>query len=643
MMFKFSFLFFLITSIYSQNIQLKKETSYLSISDKFSYFEDKNSSLEIDSILKNEISFLKNLKKNISFGFTKSTYWFQSEIDSEVEVSDFLIEIKFPILDEIEIYYFDKKNNLKKIKLGRDKAFSERLIQHRNFLIPMDDFSNQTKILIKLKTESSLVLPISIYEKKFFFENDQYYLGIQFVFMGIIFGMASFNFLLGISLREKIYFYYVFYILVSCLFLLGLSGLNYQFFWSNYPWWNKKSSPFFLALVSFGILIFCKNFLNIKSNFKKLNLVFLIFIYFALFLSFSSLIIPYIWTGRIGILLMVTSSILVILTSVFLIKKNYRPAKFYLAGWTVFLFGSILLAFARFGLLELNFFTENFPELGLALESILFSYALADKIKILQKEKKEIEIANLLREQERIKLKSELELARRIQQSIIPRLIPVLDGYKIGALYKPMETVGGDYYDFRIINGNLGFIISDVSGHGVPAALIVSSLKTAFWFQSETFEKPDLLLKSMNQILEDKIGSEFITSAYTFLDTKSSMLKTSNAGHHPLVIYRKKTQEIFKLQPYGRPLGISFKKDFEVENFELQTNDRILIYTDGLIEVANDREEEFGEERLFNLLKQNPNLSPEILTKTLFETAKNWLDKSKTLQDDIAIIVIDKL
>lgn len=160
------------------------------------------------------------------------------------------------------------------------------------------------------------------------------------------------------------------------------------------------------------------------------------------------------------------------------------------------------------------------------------SFALADRIKILQLEKENAQFESIESIKKALRVESqlgafqhELGLARKIQQSIIPRMTPSIEGLTIAAWYKPMEIIGGDFYDFHQSENNLGFIMADVSGHGVPAALIVSTLKTAFWLQAHNLDLPEKLLLSMNEILKGKAGNEFVTACYGYIDIKKKNFK----------------------------------------------------------------------------------------------------------------------
>ncbi|MCB1177901.1 MAG: serine/threonine-protein phosphatase [Leptospiraceae bacterium] len=150
-----------------------------------------------------------------------------------------------------------------------------------------------------------------------------------------------------------------------------------------------------------------------------------------------------------------------------------------------------------------------------------------------------------------------------------------------------MESVGGDFIDFRTIKGNPGLIMADVSGHGIPASLVVSSIKTAFLFQEESMIEPRTLLSNLNHALLDKTGKEFVTACYTWIDLKNKIIKTRIAGHNALVVYRNSNNQIYEIKPKGPPLCLFDNSKFDSIEFNIEKGDRILLYTDGLFEVIN--------------------------------------------------------
>lgn len=234
-----------------------------------------------------------------------------------------------------------------------------------------------------------------------------------------------------------------------------------------------------------------------------------------------------------------------------------------------------------------------------------------------------------------------LQLARNIQQSLLPARAPVVPGLSIAMRYRAMEKVGGDYYDLIADAGSVGVLMADVSGHGVSAALIVSIVKIAFWYQRRNLHLPAELMSSMNEALFGNIGKEFVTACFAWVDAPNQRLITANAGHPPLFVWRRRRRELVKLRPFGRILGLFQAVDFETRELSLEAGDRILMYTDGIIEAENEAGEFFGEDRLEKFIAGHDAEDAESFADRLLAYISEWTGGEHRLDDDIAFVVLD--
>jgi serine phosphatase RsbU (regulator of sigma subunit) len=238
----------------------------------------------------------------------------------------------------------------------------------------------------------------------------------------------------------------------------------------------------------------------------------------------------------------------------------------------------------------------------------------------------------------------ELATARQIQGSLLPREAPAISGLSVAARYVPMTEVAGDIYDFfEVDNQRLGILIADVSGHGVPAALIASMVKGAFRAQIETIDKPDRVLEGMNRILEGQLGRNYITAGCAFIDTGKRYLSYAAAGHPPLLIQQRERNTCICLQRTGVILGPFSRATYDRVERPLAPGDRLLLYTDGIIEAANAEDKQFGENSLQRFLAQHGHLSGESFADALLQTVVNWVHRKRdeSLDDDLTLVVID--
>ena len=241
-----------------------------------------------------------------------------------------------------------------------------------------------------------------------------------------------------------------------------------------------------------------------------------------------------------------------------------------------------------------------------------------------------------------VALHSELKTARRIQESLLPQDVPRVHGLSVAVLYEPMSEVAGDIYDFRLIDGaRMGILVADVSGHGVPAALIASMVKFAYRAQSDHWDRPELVLRGMNRMLTGELGSSFVTAACLYLDVSRGIMRHANAGHPPLLLRNGGDGRFAALSRGGTVLGQFPDAGFDCSELLLTPLSRMILYTDGIVEASNPREEEFGQQALLDFLEKEEGLPAELVVRRVIETVRSWTGPRPSWDDDLTLLVID--
>ena len=241
-------------------------------------------------------------------------------------------------------------------------------------------------------------------------------------------------------------------------------------------------------------------------------------------------------------------------------------------------------------------------------------------------------------------INSELEMARQIQLSILPREIPHPQGLEIAARYLPMSSVAGDFYDFIVVDDkHIGILIADVSGHGLSAALIASMLQTALAAQSSHASDPAQVLSGLNQALYGKFQSHYVTAAYLFVDTDKRTVNYAGAGHPPLLLWQSKTGHAAELVENGLMLGPFSDSKYSAITFSLEKGDRIVLITDGIVEAKDSSENEFGMERLQQIVESNHALPASRFADALLYGLSGWSEHAigSGQLDDITLLAID--
>lgn len=241
-------------------------------------------------------------------------------------------------------------------------------------------------------------------------------------------------------------------------------------------------------------------------------------------------------------------------------------------------------------------------------------------------------------------INNELEMAREIQLSILPHEIPKIGGLAIAARYIPMSLVAGDFYDFVIVDEKrLGILVADVSGHGLPAALIASMLKVALAAQSPHAFDPGRVLSGLNQTLCGNFRNHFVTAAYAFVDTEKNSIKYAGAGHPPLLLWRESSMGITEVLENGLLLGLFPDAPYSVAEVYVEPGDKLVLYTDGILETRSPSKEEFGTDLFKVFLESKHNLKADEFADSLLDELTAWSENRKGdgQEDDITLLVID--
>jgi len=242
---------------------------------------------------------------------------------------------------------------------------------------------------------------------------------------------------------------------------------------------------------------------------------------------------------------------------------------------------------------------------------------------------------------EKERMLSELNIARKIQQSFLPESAPVIPGMDIAAMTAPARVVGGDFYDFIPIGKNKwGIVIADVSGKGVPAALFVALSRALIRSDASLFGKPDMMVKHANTgIIELSRSNMFETLFYGVLDANNMTFNYANAGHNPPFVWSTFDKEIalFKAQTF--PIGIKQDMKIETKIQGIHKGDTITLYTDGVTESMNEKRQEYGADRLTRILHKNLKMPAKYIIEKIKEDIKVFVDGAEQ-HDDMTIVVV---
>jgi serine phosphatase RsbU (regulator of sigma subunit)/ketosteroid isomerase-like protein len=243
-----------------------------------------------------------------------------------------------------------------------------------------------------------------------------------------------------------------------------------------------------------------------------------------------------------------------------------------------------------------------------------------------------------IRERERVE--QELRVARSIQQASLPEEVPTLAGWQITPYYRPAREVGGDFYDFfELDDARLGLLVGDVTGKGVPAALVMASTRSMLRAVAQALgsSSPGEVLSKVNDsLVADIPPNMFVTCFYAILEPESGTLSYANAGHDLPYLHRNGDTE--ELRARGMPLGLIPSMDYEEKEIALDAGEAALFYTDGLVEAHDSRGEMFGFPRLRALIAEHGEESS--LEDLLLEELYSFVGEGWEQEDDITLLTL---
>lgn len=244
--------------------------------------------------------------------------------------------------------------------------------------------------------------------------------------------------------------------------------------------------------------------------------------------------------------------------------------------------------------------------------------------------------------EERNQLEFELELSAKVQQALLPQRVPDIPGLELAAFSRPAQIVGGDYFDFFHFNdGTPGLVVGDVAGHGMSASLLMASLQASLRTLAPDYDSPAEVMRRLNLLFCHNIHlTKFVTLFLARFEPQTRRLTYSNAGHNPPLLFRARAnghEPLTYLNPTGAAIGLIEEFEFDEESVTLAPGDITLLYTDGITEAVNPHQEEFGQDRLADLLQERSDWPAQELVRAVRQRLQEFT-QSQPLTDDTTIV-----
>lgn len=355
--------------------------SDISIDKRLEFYREPGVTLSLEELLAQNPLWQKSDNQLFSRGFSQSAWWVRFNVYNTHESTDWMLEISYSVLDDLNIYIAHNDAEIEHFAMGDNKPFAQRPIDHRNFLVPLRLEQNATAtIYIRVSSTSAVQLPMKIWDGEQFNQLDSNRSLVEGIYFGGLLAIGFFNVLLFLVLRDKIYIFYVMNVVSAALFVACLHGWTFQFIWPNATSWNDTAILFFLCVNLMSCWLFSAEFLTVSKLPKPYPLIHdigtvisILFIAFVLWLPYHAAVIcitPYalfttIWGFALGIRAW---------------RSGNSAALYYLVAWSMLLCGGIVLGLNKFNLIPDNFITDASLQIGSLLDVLIFALALADRI-----------------------------------------------------------------------------------------------------------------------------------------------------------------------------------------------------------------------------------------------------------------------
>ncbi|MGQ7844887.1 sensor domain-containing diguanylate cyclase [Granulosicoccus sp. 3-233] len=351
--------------------------------------EDPTGELGIEDILRSQDRFSASVDSSVNFGFTSSAYWFATQLERPAIGDSLMLKVSYPLLDRIDLYVLSASGRSELFRAGDTLDFRERQINHRAFVFPVvfAPKEESLQIYMRVRTTSAMQVPLSIWQPEAFHAesyDEQLLLGLYY---GLLLAIMVSNAMMALSVREPAYAYYALYILFYGGFQMCVNGLAFEYIWPSSTYLAEKGTVIFMALGATLATAFSAELLEIWQRRDHLRRLFILFGVCNLVTLPMCLLVPYAFSIQLQTLLVTLGTGLFFWAGIIQLRRGVEVARYFLLAWTMFLLGIFIYGLKTYALLPENVFTEYAIQVGSALETILLSFAIAHRFKILREDK----------------------------------------------------------------------------------------------------------------------------------------------------------------------------------------------------------------------------------------------------------------
>jgi len=618
-------------------LELTPEIERYFLGPYLAYIEDPQKKLTIDDVSSPQMSdrFVGHTGKILNLGLNSSAYWIRFTIDAfkdQTSQNKWLLYFDWPNRIDYATLYIPKfpdsgwfaKEVGRILPTGRDPQPSTPAT-----FLPPESFIEPVTFYLRIESSEAKILPLQVLTEEAY-QGVSRKRSIWFgIYYGIMLAMFLYNLILLISLREINRFFYLLYLIFLNFLFLESNGLLWDFLQVGIHL-GQALVLIFISLTFFWGNLFAKTFLITKKNAPFFDKLLSGAMILALVLA---AMIPFVNLASMTVAISLQSILvppIFLLTALVCWRRGFRPARFFLLAFALLALSTMYEALSFFGVLP--YLTPYSGQIGSAIEVILLQLALADRFR------------SLSLEHDRIK--QSLDLAREVQQNLLPDKNPQMERLDIAGRSIYCDETGGDYYDFIAAvtgeNDQLTIAIGDVSGHGISSALLMATVRSSLRQRlSQPGGAGEIISDVNRQLVQDVEDSgQFMTMFYLNIDATEMQAEWVRAGHDPAILYDPGADAFEELGGSGMALGV--EGDFKYKAYfktDLDKGQIIFLSTDGIWEAFNPQGDMFGKERIYDIIRKNSSFSANEIINIILESLKRF-QQGAQIEDDITLVVI---
>jgi len=363
------------------------------LSPHLQIYEDSSGALSLEQIMAPEVQgkFIPNpdTDAEVNFGYSRSAYWMKFSLINDGQSGDgWLLHLAYPLVDEVALYWRGVKGPVQAVHTGDGRPFAERPLVHRDFVFPLDLPRGETcEFFLRIKTDGDTSFPLTILPRGAFQTEEQHALLLMGIYYGLTLSMCLFNLWLFFSVRDRVYLYYVLWTLSYMVIQATMNGIAYQYLWPGSPWWESKVMPSTMGLAVVGMTVFTLEFMKRSSPHRFLRWALKGCGAAGFLFMLGSLLMPNQLALKVTSALFQVSIVVILMTAVIGWLSGFRPARLFTLGWISMLLGLFIGTSRTWGWLPINFWTMYGNQIGSAIEVVLLSLALTDRVRAIDRER----------------------------------------------------------------------------------------------------------------------------------------------------------------------------------------------------------------------------------------------------------------